>query len=179
MSLSYSQDSSPQTTVIVSILSSLPPSMLCYKAYPTNLNIQWQCLSVFQSIPTKYLFSIFLIIYLTHPVNLCVLYFSVSHFSKQKEKQIYHSTVWNENIFCHICASLVAQMIKKISLQCGRPEFNPWVGKIPWRRAWQTTPVFLPGESPWTEEPGRLQSMESQRVGHDWASFTFTFLCSK
>ena len=30
--------------------------------------------------------------------------------------------------------------------------------KIPWRRAWQPTPVFLPGESPRTEEPGRLQS---------------------
>ena len=29
------------------------------------------------------------------------------------------------------------------------------------------TPVFLPGESPWTEEPGGLQSMGSQRVGHD------------
>ena len=25
--------------------------------------------------------------------------------------------------------------------------FNPWVGKIPWRREWQSTPVFLPGES--------------------------------
>jgi len=28
--------------------------------------------------------------------------------------------------------------------RCG---FNPWVGKIPWRRAWKPTPVFLPGES--------------------------------
>ena len=28
--------------------------------------------------------------------------------------------------------------------RCG---FNPWVGKIPWRRAWQSTPVFLPRES--------------------------------
>ena len=28
-----------------------------------------------------------------------------------------------------------------------RPEFDPWVGKIPWRRAWQPTPVLLPGES--------------------------------
>ena len=37
----------------------------------------------------------------------------------------------------------------------------------PWRRKWQPTPVFLPGESPWTEEPGRLQSMGSQRVGPD------------
>ena len=27
-----------------------------------------------------------------------------------------------------------------------RPGFNPWVGKIPWRRQWQPTPVFLSGE---------------------------------
>jgi len=31
--------------------------------------------------------------------------------------------------------------------QCRRPGFDPWVGKIPWRRKWQFTPVFLPGES--------------------------------
>ena len=42
-----------------------------------------------------------------------------------------------------------------------------WVGKMPWRRAWQPTPVFLPGESPWTEEPGRLQSIGMQRVRHN------------
>ena len=28
-----------------------------------------------------------------------------------------------------------------------RCRFDPWVRKIPWRRAWQPTPVFLPGES--------------------------------
>ena len=33
-----------------------------------------------------------------------------------------------------------------------------------------TTPGFLPGVIPWTEEPGRLQSMGSQRVRHDWAT---------
>ena len=32
---------------------------------------------------------------------------------------------------------------------------------------WQPTPVFLPGESPWREEPGRLQFMGPQRVGYD------------
>ena len=53
------------------------------------------------------------------------------------------------------------------SLQDQRLGFDPWVGKIPWRRAWQPTPVFLPKESPWTEEPGGLQSMGSQRVGHN------------
>ena len=36
---------------------------------------------------------------------------------------------------------------KKIYLQCGRPEFDPWVRKVPWRRGWLPTPVFLPGES--------------------------------
>ena len=44
---------------------------------------------------------------------------------------------------------------------------DPWVGEIPWRRAWQPTPVFLPGEFLWTEEPGGLQSMRLQRVGHN------------
>ena len=34
-----------------------------------------------------------------------------------------------------------------VCLQCGRPGFNPWVGKISWRRKWQPTPVFLPGKS--------------------------------
>ena len=35
---------------------------------------------------------------------------------------------------------------KSIYLQCRRPGFNPLVRKIPWRREWQPTPVFLPGE---------------------------------
>ena len=33
-----------------------------------------------------------------------------------------------------------------ICLQCGRRGFDPWVGKIPWRRKWQSTPVLLPGK---------------------------------
>ena len=37
----------------------------------------------------------------------------------------------------------------------------------PWRKAWQPTLVLLAGESSLTEEPGRLLSMASQRVGHD------------
>ena len=53
-----------------------------------------------------------------------------------------------------------------------RPGFDPWVRKISWRRKWQLTPVFSPGEvheqrsladySPW-----------SCRVRHDWVSSTF------
>ena len=100
--------------------------------------------------------------------------------------------------------------------ETNRRGFDPWVGKIPWRRGGQPIPVFLPGESqgqgslvgcrlwgrtesdttevtqqqqqqqpiilekamaphsstlvwkiPWMEEPGGLQSIGSQRVGHD------------
>ena len=98
-----------------------------------------------------------------------------------------------------ICSDFGAQLShslwSRICLQCGRPGFDPWVGKIPWRRVWQPTPVFLSGEShgaaaarlmrekamatpssplawkiPWTEEAGRLQSMKSLRVGHDWVT---------
>ena len=70
--------------------------------------------------------------------------------------------------------SLVAQMVKKkFCLQCGRPGFHPWVWKIPWRKEWQPTPVFLPGEfhgqrsqagySPW----GRKESDKTERLTLD------------
>ena len=52
----------------------------------------------------------------------------------------------------------------RFCLQCRRPRFSPWVGKIPWRRARQPTPVFVPGES------HGQRSLGSQRVGHDWAT---------
>ena len=50
--------------------------------------------------------------------------------------------------------------------RCRRCRFDLRVRKIPLRRKWQPTPVFLPGQIPWTEEPGGLQSMGSQRAGH-------------
>ena len=45
--------------------------------------------------------------------------------------------------------------------RCERLGFNPWVGKIPWRRAWQPTSVFLPGKSYGWRSMG-LQSIGSQ-----------------
>ena len=59
---------------------------------------------------------------------------------------------------------------KEPACQCRRHErwgFDPSVRKIPWRRAWQPTPIFIPGESPWTEETGELQSIGLQRVRHN------------
>ena len=66
---------------------------------------------------------------------------------------------------------------KEPACQCRRQKrqgFNSWVGKISWCRAWQSTPVFLPGESHEQRKPGRLQSMGSQRVGHDWSDLACT-----
>ena len=52
----------------------------------------------------------------------------------------------------------MAQMVRNLPTM--RETWVQSVGwKIPWRRAQQPTPVFLPGESPGTEEPGGLQSM--------------------
>ena len=57
-------------------------------------------------------------------------------------------------------ASLVAQMVKNPPAM-----WDTWFQSLGWEdplgRAWQPTPVFLPGESPWAEEPGRLQSTGS------------------
>ena len=49
--------------------------------------------------------------------------------------------------------------------------WETWVLSLSWNdpleEGWQLSEVFLPGESPWTGESGGLQSMGSQRVGHD------------
>ena len=43
-----------------------------------------------------------------------------------------------------------------------RHGFNPWVRKVPWRRKWKHTPIFLPGRIPWTEEPAGHGVTKSQ-----------------
>ena len=41
---------------------------------------------------------------------------------------------------------IVVIVVKNLPAKAGN-SFHPWVRKIPWRRAWQATPVFFPGES--------------------------------
>ena len=63
-------------------------------------------------------------------------------------------------------ASLVTQMVKNPPAMQ-----ETWVQSLAWadplEESMTTHSSILPGESPWTEEPGELQSMLSQRVGHD------------
>ena len=55
--------------------------------------------------------------------------------------------------------------------------FKHIVGKIPWRRVIHAS--ILVWRIPWTEEPGGLQSIGSQRVRHDWSNlaYTHTYIC--
>ena len=59
-------------------------------------------------------------------------------------------SLYNKRICLLICKSLdgLPRWLsdKEPACQCRRCGFSPWVGKIPWRRTWQPTPVSLPGE---------------------------------
>ena len=57
--------------------------------------------------------------------------------------------------FLFLWASLVAQLVKNPPAM-RETWFSPWVGKITWSKAQKLTPVFLPGESPWTEVSGAI-----------------------
>ena len=81
----------------------------------------------------------------------------------------------------HYCApflgiSLVAQTVKHLPAMQ-----ETWVRSLgqedPLEKKMATHSSILAWKIPWTEEPGRLESMGSQRVGHDWAtSLHFTSL---
>ena len=74
----------------------------------------------------------------------------------------------------YIWVSQMVLVVKNLSANAGDKKlgFDPWVGMIPWRRAWQLTPVFFPGEShgqrslvgysPW----GRKQSDMTKATYH-------------
>ena len=67
---------------------------------------------------------------------------------------------------------------KESACNARRPRFDPWVRKMLWRREWLPTPVFLPRESHGQRSVEGLQSLGSQRVGHDWATNT-SVLCGQ
>ena len=78
---------------------------------------------------------------------------------------------------CYTISTCVAKLglpgssdSKEYACNAGDLGLIPGLGRFPWQKAWQPTPVFLPGESPWTEVSGWLKSMGSQRVGYGWAT---------
>ena len=74
----------------------------------------------------------------------------------------------------------VALAVKNLPANAGdvkRHRFNPWVGKIPWRRKWQATPSRVAAwRVPWTEEPWQaIQSTGSQSVGHNQSNLAHMY----
>ena len=59
---------------------------------------------------------------------------------------------------------------KEPTCQCRRLRFDPWVGKVPWRREWQPTPVFWPGKSHGQRRLGGYIPWGHRRVGLNLAT---------
>ena len=56
---------------------------------------------------------------------------------------------------------------KESTCQCKRCRFNPWFGRMPWRRKWQPAPIFLPGKSHWQRSLVGYSPWGHRRVRHD------------
>ena len=95
--------------------------------------------------------------------------------------------IFSLNIFLQYCVNICLEGLcrwlsgKKFACECRRLGFSPWVGKIPWRRKWQPSPVLLPGEShgqrnlagciPWgrkVDTPERLHFILTVRLSLDY-----------
>ena len=74
-------------------------------------------------------------LYMAKPIQYCIV--KKKELIKKKQKKNYSK---------NLGAFLVTQPVKNLP-QCRIHRFNHWVGKIPWRREWQPTPVLLPEES--------------------------------
>ena len=78
----------------------------------------------------------------------------------------------DQNTGASTWASLVAQSVKNLPAM-----WQTWVWSLGWEdpleRGMATYSNILAWRIPWIEDPGRLQSMGLQRVGHDWATLTF------
>ena len=70
--------------------------------------------------------------------------------------------------------SLVAQMVKRLSTM-QEAQVRSLVHEDPLEKEMAIHSSTIAWKIPWTEEPGRLESMGSQRVGHDWVTSLFRF----
>ena len=81
--------------------------------------------------------------------------------------QVGKALIWQ--LLCVLRASLVAQMVRHLPAMQ-----ETWVRSLGWEdpleKGMATHSSILAWKIPWTEESGRLQSMGSQRVGHDWVT---------
>ena len=103
------------------------------------------------------------------PLGVYSILFYKTHFT---------SSTSRKNLLVDTCSKFSglpgSSVVKNLPAMQGLQKMGvqSWGLKIPWRRKSQPTSVFLPGQSPWTEEPGGLQSTGSQES--DTAEHTHT-----
>ena len=96
--------------------------------------------------------------------------FPSSYYYRQWEGHIIDTKTWTEfqMVFLDYGTSLVAQTVKRLpTMRETQVQSLGW--EILLEKEMVTHSSILAWKIPWTEKPGRLQSMGSQRVGHDWA----------
>ena len=101
--------------------------------------------------------------------------FILDHHSWLSRLYIRSSFLWLKELTCTLNISLVAQMVKNLPAM---QETEVWsLGwEDPLEKGVAIHSSILAWRIPWTEEPGGLQSMGSQRVTQDWAMFTYFFI---
>ena len=75
-----------------------------------------------------------------NPFHVCYFNIQISQLSQESETQLYFDLPKAPHF------NNLAHDLSHDHLSYTDPLFIPWVGKIPWRREWLPTPVFLPGE---------------------------------
>ena len=130
----------------ISFMYTYFPSLLSLLStpHPTPLGHQRALNSAscaIQQLPTSYLYYtwycmlvLYWIIYIV--VVMCCMLNSQEFRYNRININAFNISIW---------ASLVAQTIKNLPAK-QETQVDPWVWKIPWRREWQPTPIFLPGE---------------------------------
>ena len=105
--------------------------------------------------------------------TLCVVG-STEQWGSLTKMPLYTNSIWEINLLWSSRASLVAQLVKNLHAV---QETQVWSlgGEDPLEKGMATHSNILAWRTPWTEESGGLQTTGSQRVGHDWLSYTFTF----
>ena len=104
---------------------------------------------------------------------------------ERKPNMIISAWHWFPIPFCGLVGFLGGASSKKSTWQCRRSRLDPWVRKIPRRRKWQPTPVFLPGKfygqrslvgySPWGRKD--LEWLKRLSMHEEWHRLAEQVLC--
>ena len=107
--------------------------------------------------------------FLHHPWKVQVVKFKES---SGRGHLISHLSVWKQKFYGFLMQLGFPGWLgsKESTCQCRRHRLDHWVRKIPWRRKWQYTPVFLPGKSHWQRTLAGYHPWSLKRVQYDWVT---------